>query len=249
MQILSGNLVGYANITPKDIGKISGGGSAFISVGGEGYCLKDFKIVNPGGDFGEEDFITFVQTGIAKTDDIRAYYWDTDYDAWAYMYTAGGHIASDEVPKAELEQVIPAGTGFLCNFQTASAQIAYAGEVNAGIEGKIVCGRAGRYTYIVNPNPYEISLANVKIINAGGDFGEEDYITFMQTGLSKTDDARAYYWDSDYENWAYMYTAGGHTASDEVTSPSEVKIKAGEAVLFNSQTTAARVVVDAPVLK
>ena len=80
MQILSGNLVGYANITPKDIGQYSGGGSSFLSVGGEGYCLKDFKIVGAGGDYGEEDFISFVQTDIAKLDNARAYYWDSDYD-------------------------------------------------------------------------------------------------------------------------------------------------------------------------
>ena len=87
----------YNTITPKDIGQYSGGGSAFLSIGGSGYCLKDFKIENPGGDYGENDFITFMQTGIAKVDNARAYYWDTDEDAWAYVYTAGGHDASDLV--------------------------------------------------------------------------------------------------------------------------------------------------------
>ena len=241
--------MGYANIEPKTIGQYSGGGSAFLSIGGEGYCLKDFKIVGAGGDFGEEDFISFVQTGIAKLDNAQAYYWDADYDAWAYLNTAGGHEASDPVSNEDLEKMIPAGTGFLCDFRTAGAKIVYSGEVNGGIEGKIVCGRAGRYTYIVNPNPYEISLADVKIINAGGDYGEEDFISFMQTGIAKVDNARAYYWDADYDAWAYLNTAGGHEASDQVEDPSEIKIKAGEAFLFDSQAEDARVVVNAPVLK
>ena len=240
--------MGYAQVSPASIGKYSGGGSAFLSVGGTGYSLKDFKIENPGGEYGEDDFITFVQTGIAKVDDAKAYYWDTDYEAWAYVYTAGGHDASDEVSAAELEQEIPAGTGFLCNFKTAAAKIVYCGQVNGGFEGKITCGRAGQYTYIVNPCPYEISLAEMKIANPGGEYGENDFITFMQTGVAKVDDARAYYWDTDYDAWAYVYTAGGHDASDEVESPASVKLKAGEAVLFNSKTAAARVVVNAPSL-
>ena len=241
--------MGYANVTPKDIGRYSGGGSSFLSVGGEGYCLKDFKIVGAGGDYGEEDFITFVQTGIAKVDNALAYYWDSDYDAWAYVYSEGGHEAYDPVSDADLEKVIPAGTGFLCDFRTAGAKIVYSGEVNGGIESKIICGRAGRYTYIVNPNPYEISLADVKIVNAGGDYGEEDFITFMQTDVAKVDNARAYYWDSDYDAWAYVYSDGGHEAFDPVEEPSTIKIKAGEAFLFDSQTADARVVVVAPVLK
>ena len=250
MQILSGNLVGYANITPRDnIGQYAGGGSSFLSVGGKGYCLKDFKIVNPGGDYGESDYITFVQTGIAKVDDVQAYYWDTEYEAWAYKYAAGGHPMEEPVSDAELEKEIPAGTGFLCIFRTDGATLSYAGEVNGGVEGKIVCGRAGQYTYVVNPNPYEISLADMTITNPGGDYGETDYITFMQPGIAMVDDARAYYWDTEYKAWAYKYAAGGHPMEEPVENPSEIKLKAGEAVLFISRTAAARVVVDAPVLK
>lgn len=241
--------MGYANITPKDIGQYSGGGSSFLSVGGEGYCLKDFKIVNPGGDYGENDFIIFVQTGIAMVDNALAYYWDTEYKAWAYKYAAGGHPMEEPVPDAELEKVIPAGTGFLCNFQTAGAKLAYSGEVNGGTEGKIICGRAGQYTYIVNPNPYEVSLADMKITNPGGDYGEADFIIFMQNDIAMVDNARAYYWDTEYKAWAYKYAAGGHPMEEPVNNPSEIKLKAGEAVLFNSSTAAARVVVDAPVLK
>lgn len=239
--------MGYANVQPKSIGQYSGGGSSFLSVGGKGYCLKDFKIVNTG-DYGEYDFITFVQTDIAKVDNVKAYYWDTDFGAWAYKYTAGGHEGEEEVAVEELEKEIPAGTGFLCNFQTAGAQIVYSGEVNGGTDGKIVCGRAGLYTYIVNPNPYEISLADMKIINTS-DYGEYDFITFMQTDIAKVDNARAYYWDTDFGAWAYKYTAGGHEGEEEVEDPSKIKIKAGEAVLFYSQTDTARVVIDAPVLK
>ena len=243
--------MGYANITPKEVsgGQYSGGGSSFLAVGGSGYCLKDFKILNGGGEYGEADFITFVQTTIAKVDDAQAYYWDTEYDAWAYKYADGGHPAEEPVTNADLEKEIPAGTGFLCNFKTAGAKLSYSGEVNAGTEGKIVCGRAGQYTYVVNPNPYDISLAEMTITNPGGDYGEADFIIFMQNGIAKVDDARAYYWDTEYNAWAYKYADGGHPAEEPVASPSEIKLKAGEAVLFNSRTAAARVVVNAPVLK
>ena len=190
-----------------------------------------------------------MQTGIAKVDDVQAYYWDTEFKAWAYKYTAGGHEGEEEVSAEELGKEIPAGTGFLCIFRTDGATLSYAGEVNSGVEGKIVCGRAGQYTYVVNPNPYEISLAEMKIANPGGDYGEADYITFMQNGIAKVDDARAYYWDTEFNAWAYKYTAGGHEGEEEVENPSGIKLKAGEAVLFISRTAEARVVVDAPVLK
>ena len=251
MQILSGNLVGYANITPQNVsgGRYSGGGSSFLSISGSGYCLKDFKIVNPGGEWGEDDIIQFIQAGSCKLDEEMSFYWDTETENWAYAFNAGGHSEYDPVGDDMLSRVIPAGVGFLCNFKTAGAQIVYAGEVNKGVNGEIVCTRSsGRYVYTVNPNPYEITLADVKITNPGGEWGEDDIIQFMQPNNCKLDEEKSFYWDTEIDGWGYAFNAGGHAEYDPVEDPSAIKIKAGEAFLFNAKTAEARVVVTAPKL-
>ena len=246
MQILSGNLVGYQSIQPRAMyeggSKITGGGSAFLSVGGVGYCLNDFKIVD-GNE--EADTIAFVQTGSAKIDNAKKYYWyegeGTVEDPSCWCYATSG----DPVDPEEAAMTIPAGTGFLCTFGTSKAKIVYAGEVNKGVKGEIECGRAGKYTYVCNPCPYDVPLKDIYIKNGNE---EADAIKFMQKASAKVDNARSYYWyegDGTAEDPACWYDAATGEPSEKALT--EV-IKAGEAVLFVSGTSKARVVFKAPAL-
>ena len=244
-------VVGYSTVNN---GKIDGavksrytvGGSSFISIGGEGYCLRDFKIV---GGNNNKEIVSFVQTTAAKVDNALTYYWyngsGTKAAGWMYLNTAGGHTKNSYVSDADLDAVIPAGVGFMCNFQTEGASLQYAGQVNVGTddgEGKKVidCGRNGRYTFLVNPLPRDVSLSEIKIVNGNNN---KEIISFLQTDAAKVDNAKAYYWfngtSTKAAGWMYLNTAGGHSKNTYVEET--VTIHQGEGFLFNSQTAAAKV--------
>ena len=239
--------VNNAKIDGETASRYTVGGSSFISIGGSGYCLKDFKIVDGANN---KDLVSFVQTDAAKVDNGKVYYWyngsATKEPGWMYQNTADGHTKNTYVSQSDLEAEIPVGVGFMCNFQTAGAKLQYSGQVYQGVDDgtgkkKIECGRNGRYTFLVNPLPRDVELSEIKIV--GGNNNKE-LISFLQKSSAKVDNARVYYWYNGSATkdpgWMYQNTAGGHTKNTYVTE--KVTIHAGEGFLFNSQTAAAKVV-------
>ena len=235
--IESANVVGYTEVARTAKYMVSG--NMFVVPAGQTWKISDLKIVD--GDF-ENDQILFMQPTVSKVDYARAFYYDSDEKYWCYADAASGK-QDEELEAGSADDVIPAGTAFLCVFNTSTAKLMYAGEVQKGPEGYIKIPRASKYQLMVNQLPYAIDLTDMKIED--GDF-ENDQVMFFQGTVSKVDYTKAYYYDSDEKYWCYADAASGKQDEEVQDGDQPLAVGAGFLTVFN--TSGAKVVFTAPSL-
>lgn len=252
---MSSNTVGFMKVSPRPTqadSKYAVAGSMFVVPAGQTWKISDLKIVGGSGD--NSDSIKFLKTdGTSVIDDSKTLYFWVDEDptiqGWYYADPSAGDKWETLLQPEDDE--VPAGTAFLCLFNTPGAKIEYAGEVITGTEGWITIPRGvSKYGLMNNPLPYEIDLTMCKIVDGSGD--NSDAIKFFKKdGTSVVDDARAYYYwvdpDPTVEGWYYADPAAGDKWETLVVEGDEV-IPLGGGFLYLFNTAAAKFCFPAPAL-
>ena len=226
-------MVGYTEVARTAKYMVSG--NMFVVPAGQTWRISDLKIVD--GDF-DADQIMFLQGTQSVVDYTRAFYYDSDEKYWCYASSASGK-QDEEIDPAD--DVIPAGTAFLCVFNTSTAKLMYSGEVQKGTAGFIKIPRAAKYQLMVNQLPYQIDLTDMTIED--GDF-DADQIMFLQPTQSVVDYTKAYYYDSDEKYWCYASSASGKQDDEVEEGVQTLGVGAGFLTVFN--TAGAKVVFKAP---
>ena len=132
-------------------------------------------------------------------------------------------------------KTFPAGTAFLCAFGNAKMLgLKYCGEVAQGYDSSITWTKPGNFSFVVNPLPYPITLANVAL-NINGSLAKAlsktQYISFMQSSAARVDNDKSYYY---YNGTWYHRTAASDGSSwnaDDPVDASTITIGAGEGFL------------------
>ena len=229
----SANVVGYTEVARTAKYMVSG--NMFVVPSGQTWKVSDLKVVD--GNY-EDDQIMFLQPSQSVVDYKRAFYYDPDEKYWCYAHPQSGK-QDEEITAAD--DVIPAGTAFLCVFNTSTAKLMYAGEVQKGTAGYITIPRASKYQLMVNQLPYQIDLTDMKIED--GNY-EDDQVMFLQPTQSVVDYTKAYYYDSDEKYWCYAHPSSGHQDEEVQEGIQTLGIGAGFLTVFNTST--AKVVFTAP---
>lgn len=243
-QVESVNIVGYQTKTAS--GAYFSSGSTFVSVGSTAGEWKLGDVTASGMD-PFADFIQFLSPDTANTV-LSATYIDVAFDAengdgdgalvgWWDFSDPGGTSLSDEV--------LSAGTGFLCNFSSSGVTLTYAGEVIQGATSLDLSGL--QYPLIANPTPVDLVLGD---ITASGMDPFSDFIQFLSpttanTVLSATYidvafDAENGDGDGALVGWWDFSDPGG-------TSLDDTELPAGAAFLGNFSSSAVVINFPAPI--
>ena len=237
----------------------------FVSVGGSGstWKLGDMKMVINGKDGGayRVNKIQFLDPATSKVDQDKIYtYYGVEDDAvtgdddgW---YTVNGDKSKDDEYSNDV--AFPAGTAFLCNFDTRyNASLTFAGQVLAGnvTIDTVVDSNAMPYMYIVNPIAANLTLADIKMVIDGKDGGayRENKIQFIDPATSKVDQDKIYTYfgvedeatAGDDDGW-YAYNPNDEEKDDVYSN--DVVLPCGAGFLCNFDTRyAAKLVFTNPV--
>lgn len=241
-QVESVNIVGYQTVTAT--GKYFSSGSTFVSVGS---ATGEWKLgdVTVSGMDPFADFIQFLSPATAGTV-LYATYIDASVDE---AYEGGGELIGWWDPNGLGEtslndEVLAAGTGFLCNFTSSGVVFTYAGEVLQGASTLDLSGM--KYPMVANLTPVELTLGD---ITASGMDPFADFIQFLSPATAGTV-LYATYIDASVDE---AYEGGGELIGwwDPnglgETSLNDTVLAAGAAVLGNFTSTGVQITFPNPI--